>query len=159
MEVKIMSTEFTQQARTKIAKALKPVLAESVQLYVATQNVHWNVTGPLFQAVHVLTEEQYTELAPAVDEIAERIRTLGEKAPGTMAQYQSLGSIPEGDENASAENMIKALKKGHEIIAERIRPLISVAADAEDEVTAGLLTDRLTVHEKAQWMLRAMIGE
>lgn len=154
-----MTTEFTSETRTKIATALKPVLAESVQLYVATQNVHWNVTGPLFQPIHVLTEAQYTELAPAIDEIAERIRTLGEKAPGTMTQYQALGSIPEADEDATAENMVKALKKGHEIIATRIRPLISVAADAGDEVTAGLLTDRLTVHEKAQWMLRAMAGE
>ena len=152
-----MANEFNDAVRTKIANALKPVLAESVQLYIATQNVHWNVTGPMFQPVHILTEEQYTELAPAIDEIAERIRTLGEKAPGTMTQYQSLGTILEADENASAEDMVKALKNGHNTIAERIRPLIALAADATDDVTAGLLTDRLTVHEKAQWMLGAMV--
>lgn len=153
-----MTTEFNASTRTSIANALKPVLAESVQLYIATQNVHWNVTGPLFQAVHTLTEEQYTELAPAIDEIAERIRTLGEKAPGTMTQYQALGTIPEADESAGAEDMVRALKKGHEIISVRIRPLISKAAEASDDVTAGLLTDRLTVHEKAQWMLGAMVA-
>lgn len=154
----MMTTNFDQATRTTIANALKPVLAESVQLYTATQNVHWNVSGPLFQAVHTLTEEQYTELAPAIDEIAERIRTLGEKAPGTMTQYQALGTIPEADENATAEDMVKSLKAGHNTIAERIRPLIAMSAEATDDVTAGLLTDRLTVHEKAQWMLGAMIA-
>ncbi len=152
-----MPSQFNQAERNQIANALKPVLAESVQLYVATQNVHWNVTGPLFQAVHVLTEEQYLEMAPAIDEIAERIRTLGQKAPGTMAQYMALGSIADADENASAEDMINALKNGHDRIANRIRPLIAAAADVSDDVTAGLLTDRLTVHEKAQWMLGAML--
>ena len=152
-----MTNRFNQTDRTQIAEALKPVLAESVQLYTATQNVHWNVTGPLFQAVHSLTEEQYLEMAPAVDEIAERIRTLGHKAPGTMAQYMALGSIGDIDENASAEDMIRALHSGHGTIANHIRPLIAAAADLSDDVTAGLLTDRLAVHEKAQWMLGAML--
>lgn len=148
---------FDQAQQDKIADALKPVLAESVQLYVATQNVHWNVTGPLFQPVHALTEEQYLELAPAVDEIAERIRALGHKAPGTMSEYMTLGSIADADATAGAEDMVRALKAGHQAIAERIRPLIAEAADVGDDVTAGLLTDRLTVHEKAQWMLGAMV--
>ena len=152
-----MPNQFNQTERTQIAEALKPVLAESVQLYVATQNVHWNVTGPLFQAVHALTEEQYLEMAPAVDVIAERIRALGQKAPGTMAQYMALGSITDVDENAPAEDMIRALNEGHNAIANRIRPLIAASADVADDVTAGLLTDRLTVHEKAQWMLGAML--
>ncbi|MBL4639279.1 MAG: DNA starvation/stationary phase protection protein, partial [Kordiimonadaceae bacterium] len=85
---------------TDIATALKPILAETVQLYILTQNVHWNVVGPLFQSVHSISEEQYTEPAPAIDEIAERIRTLGAKAPGGMATYQQLGAIEDGDENA-----------------------------------------------------------
>ena len=153
-----MTPRFNQQQQNEIANLLKPVLAESVQLYVASLNVHWNVTGPLFQAVHALTEEQYLELAPAIDEIAERIRSLGHKAPGTMAQYMTLGSIDDSDENAIAEDMVRALKVGHNTIANRIRPLIATAGDASDEVTAGLLTDRLTVHEKAQWMLGAMLG-
>ena len=153
-----MTNQFTQTDQKTIAEKLKPVLAESVQLYVATQNVHWNVTGPLFQSVHALTEEQYLELAPAIDEIAERIRALGQKAPGTMAQYMTLGSIADADENAPAEDMVRALKQGHNILAGRSRQLIGEAADAGDEVTAGLLTDRLTIHEKAQWMLGAMLG-
>lgn len=154
-----MTTKFNQTDQKKIAEKLKPVLAESVQLYVATQNVHWNVTGPLFQPIHALTEEQYLELAPAIDEIAERIRTLGLKAPGTMAQYTALGSIADADENANAEDMVRALKQGQHTLANRIRPLIAEAAESNDEVTAGLLTDRLTVHEKAQWMLGAMLSE
>ncbi|WP_417465356.1 Dps family protein [Kordiimonas sp.] len=153
-----MTTEFNTADQNQIANALKPVLAESVQLYVLTQNVHWNVTGPMFQAVHTLTEAQYLELAPAIDEIAERIRTLGQKAPASLQAYASLGDIDDGDENASAEAMVKALVAAHAQIANRIRPIIGLAGDANDEVTAGLLTDRLTVHEKAQWMLRAMLG-
>ena len=147
------------EAQNKIADALKPILAETIQLYMLTQNVHWNVVGPLFQSVHTLTEEQYTELALAVDEVAERIRTLGSKAPGGMAAYQKLGAIEDGDENASATNMVKSLVDAHIFIAEHIRPVISMAADLGDEVTAGLLTDRLTSHEKARWMIGAMIAE
>ena len=153
-----MATKFTTAAQDQIAEALKPVLAESVQLYVLTQNVHWNVTGPMFQAIHSLTEAQYLELAPAIDEIAERIRTLRHKAPASLKAYASLGSIADGDENASAEDMVQSLVDAQAKIAERIRPIIATAADANDDVTAGLLTDRLTVHEKAQWMLRAMLG-
>jgi starvation-inducible DNA-binding protein len=141
----------------KIATALKPILAETSQLYMLTQNVHWNIVGPLFQSVHALTEEQYTELAVAVDDVAERIRMLGSKAPGSMAAFMKLGNIEEVDENASASDMVKSLVKGHTHIANNIRPLIGEAADAGDEVTAGLLTDRLTAHEKAQWMLGALI--
>ncbi len=151
-----MSFERTDEL--KIATALKPVLAESFQLYVLTLNVHWNVTGPLFQAVHTLTEAQYLELATANDDIAERIRTLGEKAPGRMSVYMDLGAISEGDENASAEDMVQSLVDANKALADRIRPMIGEAAEAGDEVTAGLLTDRLTVHEKAGWMLRAMLG-
>jgi len=143
--------------QTEIADALKPILAETVQLYMLTQNVHWNVTGPLFQSMHTLTEAQYTELALAVDEIAERIRMLGSKAPGGMAAYQKLGAIQDGDENASAEVMVQTLADAHAFLASHIRPIVTKAAAAGDEVTAGLLTDRLTAHEKAHWMLGAMI--
>jgi starvation-inducible DNA-binding protein len=148
-----------QTAKPEIATALKPVLADSVLLYTLTQNVHWNVTGPLFQPIHALTEEQYTELAAAIDELAERIRSLGAKAPATLSAFISLGSIEDGNEDATAENMVASLVRANERIAENIRPIVSKAADAGDEVTAGLLTDRLTVHEKAVWMLNAMIGK
>lgn len=147
------------EAQNQIANALKPILAETVQLYMLTQNVHWNVVGSLFQSVHTLTEQQYTELALAVDDVAERIRTLGSKAPGGMAAYQKLGAIADGDENASATEMVKSLVDAHIFIAEHIRPVIGLAANIGDEVTAGLLTDRLTSHEKARWMLGAMIAE
>lgn len=153
-----MAHSIDTETQTAIANTLKPILAETFQLYLLTQNVHWNVVGPLFQGVHALTEEQYTELAPAVDEIAERIRVLGQKAPGSLKSYMELGDIEDGDENASAQDMVKALSAAHNLLASHIRPAISVAADAGDEVTAGLLTDRLTVHEKAQWMLNAIVA-
>tara|TARA_R110002096_G_scaffold375737_3_gene569348 strand:+ start:220 stop:681 length:462 start_codon:yes stop_codon:yes gene_type:complete len=153
-----MAHTIDTETQTKIANTLKPILAETFQLYLLTQNVHWNVVGPLFQGVHTLTEEQYTELAPAVDEIAERIRVLGEKAPGSMKAYAALGSIEDGDENAPAETMVKALSAAHSLLASHIRPAITLAAEAGDEVTAGLLTDRLTTHEKAQWMLNAIVA-
>ncbi len=148
-----------KNAKPEIAEALKPILADTVLLYTLTQNVHWNVTGPLFQPVHALTEEQYTELATAIDELAERIRSLGSKAPATLKAFINLGNIDDGDENASAEQMVISLINANETIADRIRPIVSKAGNSGDEVTAGLLTDRLTVHEKAVWMLNAMIGK
>jgi len=140
-----------------IAAALKPVLAETYQLYILTQNIHWNITGPLFHSVHTLTEEHYTELATAIDEIAERIRALGTKAPGNFAAYQELGTINNCDEEASGNEMIKALSAAHAAVAANIKPLISRAADSGDEVTADVLISRVSVHEKAQWMLNAMV--
>jgi len=153
-----MTKLFTTDSKTEVAIALKPILAETFQLYLLTQNIHWNIVGPLFQSVHTLTEEQYIELAAAVDEIAERIRILGEKAPGGLKVYQELGSIKDGNENATAEEMIKTLSAAHKLIANNIRPLIGKAAEAGDEVTVGLLADRLTVHEKTQWMLNAILA-
>ncbi|GHF30324.1 DNA starvation/stationary phase protection protein [Kordiimonas sediminis] len=144
---------------TAVINPLKTVLAESVQLYVLTQNVHWNVTGPLFQPVHLLTEGQYTELAPAIDEIAERIRTLGAKAPGNMQAYMSLGSIEDCSEDASARDMIKSLVAGQNTLIGHLNDALNAAADANDEVTQGLLTDRLAVHEKSVWMLKAMLED
>ena len=149
---------LNNDSRTEIASSLTKVLAESVQLYVLSWNVHWNVTGPLFASVHALTEEHYLELATAVDDIAERIRALGEKAPAGLGAYQSLGAIADGDENASAEDMVKSLIAGHEQVIKTIRPIAGKAADAGDEVTAGIMADRLTVHEKAHWMLSALVA-
>lgn len=151
-------TGLSHDAKNRIATDLKKVMAETVQLYVLSWNVHWNVTGALFQPVHALTEEHYTALALAVDEVAERIRALGQKAPGTMQAFTDLGGISDGDENATATDMVTALVEGHETLAKTIRPVIALAADSGDEVTAGLLTDRLTEHEKAVWMLSSMLG-
>lgn len=139
-----------------IAAALKPVLAETYQLYILTQNIHWNITGPQFHSIHTLTEEQYTELATAIDEIAERIRALGTKAPGNFAAYQELGTIENCNEEASGAEMISALSAAHALIAKNIKSLINNAADSGDEVTADLLISRVSIHEKAQWMLKAM---
>lgn len=145
-------------SRTDIANAMKKVLAESVQTYILSWNVHWNITGPSFQSVHLLTEEHYLELATAVDDLAERIRALGEKAPGGLKVYSETGGIKDGDENASPNEMVQSLVSAHENIVTTIRPVLAQAADAGDEVTAGMLADRLTVHEKAYWMLSALIA-
>ena len=144
-------------SKKQIADALKPVLAETVQLYYVTQNVHWNVTGPMFHSVHTLTETNYTALAMTVDEIAERIRSLGEKAPGSLKNYVTTGGVEEVSENASATDMVAALVKGNETVANRLRPIIGMAGDAGDEATADLLTGKLADYEKAAWMYGALI--
>ena len=149
---------LNNDARAEIATALTKALAESVQLYVLSWNVHWNVTGPLFASVHGLTEEHYLELATAIDDIAERVRALGAKAPAGLGVYQSLGGIADGDENANAETMVKSLITAHERVINTIRPIAGKAADAGDEVTAGMMADRLNVHEKAHWMLSVLVS-
>ena len=143
----------------KTTELLKTILAENVQLYALTQNVHWNVTGPLFQPVHALTEEHYTDLATATDDIAERIRALGSKAPASLQAFEDLGSIKNISEDAKATDMLEALIAGNQTLASRLKSGIAAATDGEDDVTAGLLTDRLTAHEKAIWMYRAMLEE
>lgn len=142
---------------TTIVAKLKNILADSMGLYAVTQTVHWNVTGPLFQSVHAMTEEEYLELATAIDDVAERIRALNAKVPADISSFKS-GSLPSVDENAPAEDMVKTLVGLHEALSRNLRSAVALAADAGDEVTAGLLTDRLTVHEKTAWMLRALIA-
>ncbi|MGF1606961.1 MAG: Dps family protein [Rhodothalassiaceae bacterium] len=143
--------------RKAVAEGLKSVLADTYALYLKTQNYHWNVTGPLFQAVHSMTEEQYTELAQAVDDIAERIRTLGFKAPGGFKALAALTDLSEGDETLKAEAMIEDLVKSHELVARNNRRLHETAAQAGDDSTVGLLDDRLAAHEKTAWMLRSLL--
>ena len=140
-----------------VAEALKTVLADTYALYLKTQNYHWNVEGPQFKSLHGLFEEQYTDLAAAIDEIAERIRALGEKAPGTMKAYGALTSIKEGDENLDAKKMVKELEADQGVIAASLKKALAVAQKADDEVTADLMIGRLTVHEKAAWMLRVSV--
>lgn len=137
--------------------ALKEVLADSYTLYLKTQNYHWNVTGPHFKSFHLLFEEQYTDLAAAIDEIAERIRALGVKAPGSFAQYSKVTSIKEGDENASANQMVKELAEDQAIILKSLYKALNAAQEAEDEATTALMGDRITIHEKAAWMLRSSV--
>lgn len=144
--------------RTAIADGLSRVLADSYTLYLKTHNFHWNVTGPLFNTLHTMFETQYTELAAAVDEVAERIRALGEPAPGSYAQFGGLTSISEETGQPPAEEMIRQLAKGHEAVARTAREVFPVAEKAGDEPTADLLIQRMQVHEKAAWMLRSMLA-
>lgn len=147
-----------EEQRKAIAKGLSVLLADSYTLYLKTHNYHWNVTGPMFQTLHTLFETQYNELALAVDDIAERIRALGEFAPGSYKEYAKLTNIKEADGIPSAEEMIKDLVKGQEAIAKTARSIVPVADEASDEVTLDLLTQRMTVHEKTAWMLRSLVA-
>lgn len=147
-----------EDQRKAIAHGLSVLLADTYTLYLKTHNYHWNVTGPMFQTLHTLFETQYNELALAVDEIAERIRALGEFAPGSYKEYAKLTSVKEADGIPSAEDMIKDLVKGQEAIAKTARSIVPVADHAADEVTLDLLTQRMTVHEKTAWMLRSLVA-
>jgi starvation-inducible DNA-binding protein len=143
--------------RQRIADGLSRVLADSYTLYLKTHNFHWNVTGPMFQTLHLMFETQYNELALAVDLIAERIRSLGVAAPGTYKQFLELSAIKEADGVPKAEDMIRLLVKGHETVARTSREVFEVAEAANDQSTCDLLTQRLQVHEKTAWMLRSLL--
>ncbi len=140
-----------------VVDELKKVLADSYALYLKTQNYHWNVTGPHFKPLHLMFEEQYNDLALAVDSVAERIRALGEKAPGTWSAYSKVTSIKEGNENAKSEQMVRELAEDQEKIIDTLKHTLAVAQKADDEVTIDLMIERMGVHEKAAWMLRSSI--
>ncbi|NCF25083.1 MAG: DNA starvation/stationary phase protection protein [Gammaproteobacteria bacterium] len=144
--------------RQQIATGLSKLLADSYSLYLKTHNYHWNVEGPLFNTLHLMFEEHYTELATAVDEIAERIRALGIKAPGSYTAFRELTSIDEATGDESAETMIRQLVIGQETVARTAREAIKAAEAASDEPTADLLTQRMQNHEKNAWMLRSMLA-
>ena len=155
MELNIgINTEDRQQ----IAAGLSKLLADSYSLYLKTHNYHWNVEGPLFNTLHLMFEGHYTELATAVDEIAERIRALGVKAPGSYTAFGGLTSIDEATGDESAEEMIRQLVVGQETVARTAREAIRAADAASDEPTADLLTQRMQIHEKNAWMLRSMLA-
>lgn len=147
-----------EQSRLAIAEGLKHLLADTYTLYLKTHNFHWNVTGPMFNSLHLMFETQYTELATAVDEIAERIRALGVAAPGSYAQFAELASIEEETGQPKAKEMIAQLVKDQETVARTARAVFPLADAAADEPTADLLTQRLQVHEKTAWMLRSLIS-
>jgi starvation-inducible DNA-binding protein len=149
---------MTPEQRQEIADQLSALLADSYSLYLKTHNYHWNVTGPLFNTLHTMFEEQYTELATAVDEIAERIRALGIKAPGSYSAFSSLTSIGEATGSETAEEMIRSLVEGQETVARTARAAFPAADKANDEPTADLLTQRMQIHEKNAWMLRSMLA-
>ena len=144
--------------RKEIAEGLSRLLADTYTLYLKTHNFHWNVTGPMFQTLHLMFETQYNELALAVDLIAERIRALGVPAPGTYAEFSRLSSIAEGEGVPSAEDMIRQLVEGQEAVVRTARSIFPVVEKANDEPTADLLTQRMQVHEKTAWMLRSLLG-
>jgi len=141
--------------RNKVAEGLKCLLADSYTLYLQTHNFHWNVSGPQFRELHLMFEEHYIELAVAVDDIAERIRTLDVAAPGTYKEFSRLTSIKEVDGVPSSEVMLDLLTKGHEQVVNTSRNVLKLAQSADDESTIALVSDRMRVHEKTSWMLRA----
>ncbi|MFT7126765.1 MAG: starvation-inducible DNA-binding protein [Pseudoalteromonas tetraodonis] len=141
--------------RTEISDGLKQLLADSYTLYLQTHNFHWNVTGIHFRELHLMFEEHYTELAIAVDDIAERIRTLDVPAPGTYKEFSKLSSIKEVDGVPDSLKMVELLTKGHEQVIKTSRKVLKIAQNADDESTAALVSDRMRVHEKTAWMLRA----
>jgi len=144
--------------RQEIAKGLSNLLADTYTLYLKTQNFHWNVTGPQFQALHSLFEEQYHELADAVDVIAERIRALGVFAPGSFSCYQDLSTVKESRDVPSASEMVKQLVADHETLVRTARSVFPKVDEVNDEPTADLLTERMRTHEKTAWMLRSMVA-
>ncbi len=144
--------------RAAIAGGLAKLLADTYTLYLTTHNFHWNVTGPMFNTLHLMFMGQYTELWNAVDPIAERIRSLGHAAPGSYAQFGRLSSIDDVPEMPpKALEMVAILVKGHEAVARTARSIFPIADKASDEPTADLLTQRLAIHEQTAWMLRSLL--
>ena len=144
--------------RQEIADGLSRLLADTYTLYLKTHNYHWNVTGPMFQTLHLMFETQYNELALAVDLIAERIRSLGAPAPGSYREFGALSSIVEDTDRADATEMIRRLVRDQEAVARTARSVFPIVEKAHDEPTADLLTQRLQVHEKTAWMLRSLLA-
>ncbi|QDC44472.1 Dps family protein [Methylophilus medardicus] len=152
-----MDIGINNENRQEIAQGLSKLLADTYTLYLKTHYFHWNVTGPMFNTLHLMFETQYTELALAVDLVAERIRSLGVYAPGTYAHFSKLSSIEETIEVPKANDMIRDLVAGHEAVCRTARSVFPAAEKASDEATADLLTQRLQLHEKTAWMLRSLL--
>jgi starvation-inducible DNA-binding protein len=149
---------IAENERKDIADGLSRLLADTYTLYHKTHYYHWNVTGPMFNTLHLMFETQYNELWLAVDLIAERIRSLGFPAPGGYKAYAKLTKIEEDEKVPAAEDMIKNLVKGHETVTRTAREIFPAADEARDEPTADLLTQRMEASEKTAWMLRSMLG-
>jgi starvation-inducible DNA-binding protein len=150
---------ISEKDRKKIAAGLSKLLADTYSLYLKTHNFHWNVTGPMFQTLHLMFETQYTQLALAVDLVAERIRSLGFPAPGTYSEYAKLSSIEETSGVPKAVDMIQLLVAGQEAVVRTARSIFPAAEAAHDEATADLLTQRIQLHEKTAWMLRSLLDK
>jgi starvation-inducible DNA-binding protein len=148
---------INEKDRKAVCQGLSKLLADSYLLYLKTQNYHWNVTGPMFTSLHLLFENHYKELADSIDEIAERIRSLGEFAPGSFSSFSRVTSIKEENSIPTAQEMILNLVQGNEAVVTTAREIVSLTDDCEDDVTADLLVKRMQVHEKNAWMLRSML--
>lgn len=159
MQAMPINIGIEEQDRRDIAQGLSKLLADTYTLYLKTHNFHWNVTGPMFQTLHLMFEQQYNELALAVDLIAERIRALGFPAPGTYKEFANLSSIREEEGVPSAEEMIRKLVEGQEAVIRTARSIFPVVDRVNDEPTADLLTQRMQVHEKTAWMLRSLLSQ
>lgn len=149
---------IAERDRQAIAEGLSKLLADTYTLYLKTHNFHWNVTGPMFQTLHLMFETQYNELSLAVDLIAERIRALGFPAPGTYREFSQLSSIKEEEGVPNAQEMIRLLVEGQEAVVRTARSVFPVVEQANDEPTADLLTQRMQIHEKTAWMLRSLLA-
>lgn len=143
--------------RKEIANGLSKLLADTYTLYLKTHNFHWNVEGPMFQTLHIMFMEQYTEMWNALDVIAERIRALGHYAPGTYAEFTKLTSIKESKGVPKANKMIEEVIAGHEAVIKTVRTIFDSAEKAKDQTTMDVLTQRLDIHEKTAWMLRSLL--
>lgn len=150
---------ISETDRIEIAGGLSRVLADSYTLYLKTHVYHWNVTGPQFHSLHLMFETQYNELALAVDLIAERIRALGQFAPGSYGAFERLSAVKETDQVPTAKEMIADLVSGHQTVAKTARSVFRIAEGAADQATMDLLTQRLQLHEKTAWMLRSLLAE
>lgn len=142
----------------EVAAALARLLAETYTLYLKTHNFHWNVTGPNFHTLHLMFEGQYTELATAVDTLAERIRALGQRAPGSYAEFAKLSAVKDASGTPDAEAMLAELAADHKLVAEQADRVLRVAQEHGDEGTASIAGDRIELHEKTVWMLTAHLG-
>jgi len=152
-----MNIGISQADREAIAEGVGELLADTYTLYLKTHNFHWNIVGPRFHDLHLMFEAQYTELSTAVDEVAERIRTLGFPAPGTYSQFAKLSSIEETEGVPDAETMVRILTQDNETLVRTARRILPLAQKADDESTASLISDRMVVHEKTAWMLRSLL--
>ena len=148
---------ISEEHRNKIADALSHLLADTYTLYLKTHHFHWNVTGPHFSSLHLLFEQHYTEMATAVDDIAERIRALGVFAPGSYKQFAALTSIEEEVSVPAWKDMVTQLIQGHEAVVKTARKALPMVDKADDEGSADILTQRITLHEKTAWMLRSLL--
>ncbi len=158
MNAQAIDIGISAEDRADIAHGLSRLLADTYTLYLKTHNYHWNVTGPMFNTLHLMFEQQYNELALAVDLIAERIRALGHAAPGSYRAYAELTVITEEGDQPDAETMIRRLVQGQEAVVRTARQVFPAADKASDEPTADLLTQRMQIHEKNAWMLRSLLG-